>query len=265
MSTTESNNDTTDKDAASSSSSEHFPYLFELIQQKKWRKLRKEIANPQGKALVEERDSSNLTCLALALAQAAPLKVVEDMYYVDPTLLDAVDEYGATALHVGCLNGVSLESIQFILSKKPELVTVLDFDNRSALHHSVEFICNDGKINDPGNIEILTILCDAAPEMINVQDNDGGTPIDLVQVLKIKSKVDTEHYQHLDSIYIFLRGVSVKVYKENKRFWEEEGARKRALDPNSCVDDFDLTSASSSLPSNYTADMMNLSMMGDDC
>ncbi len=174
--------------------------------------------------------------------------------------MDAVDEYGATALHVGCLNGVSLESIQFILSKNLELVTVLDFDNRSALHHSVEYICNDGGIDDPNNIKILTILCNAAPEMINVQDNDGGTPIDLVQALKIKLKVDTDHYQHLDSIYIFLRGVSVKVYKENKRLWEEEGSRKRALEQNPCTDDFDLTSASSSLPSNYT-----ISLLGDGC
>ena len=256
--------------SSSSASLEELPFLFQLIQEQKWYRIQTALKSHQGYSLCQQRDESDLTCLALALVQSAPLEVIEDMIDTDPGLLNVCDKYGATALHIGCLNGISLEAIEYLLEKKKSLARELDFDCRSALHHAVEYICCDGgydgdsisendslvgsdvvmvkaigtqpqganeavhqyshhpnasnlnvNLNSSSrsvsirsyNLDVLQCLCDAAPEMIHVKDNDGQMPIDLVQIIKIKTKVNTEKYKFLDSVYYFLRQVIQSTYK----------------------------------------------------
>jgi hypothetical protein len=207
-----------------SMSSEELPYYFDLIQDKLWEKLRTCLRSSDAPEQCKQKDDSNLTCLALSLAQGAPLDIVEQIYNIDPSLLDVCDEFGATALHVGCLNGISVELIQFLLKKNKELAYELDYDQRSALHHAVEYSCSadvvDSQEKRAIQIDVIQILCGAAPGMVQEADSDGGTPVDLVQIIKAKTRLNTEKYQYLDQIYQVLKGISINVYRQQKYTWE---------------------------------------------
>ena len=248
----------------STSSNYAIPYLFELITKKEWDTIRGCLMSSLAVSLCQERDNTNLSCLALALAYQAPLDIIEHMIQIDPSPLTsyACDDYGATPLHVGCLNGASLESLDLILRKYKHLVTMLDCDQRAPLHHAVEYACdccggnsttlcdssstsddlscNSGSSieceQEPGTttrqsysycVRLLEMLCKAAPEVVHVQDNNGKglTPLDIVQIYKAKRDPDSEEHKKLHSLYEVLRDTSILVYRTNKLFWEEEETR----------------------------------------
>ena len=214
------------------------PYLFHLIQNRRWRKIRRCLKSTKADHLCKERDESNLTCLAQALGHEAPLDIIEKMVEIDSNMATKCDKYGATALHVGCLNGAPLESTLFILNNYKDLARELDSDQRSALHHAVEFACewcidndyddwNDstemdiGIIQDQTCIEILRLLCDAAPEMVYSHDSSDDTPLDIVQLMRLNLDPSELRENHqLESIYKVLRDTGIRVYKKRKREWE---------------------------------------------
>ena len=248
--------------------------------------------------LCQQRDHSNLTCLALALGHNAPLDIIQGIIKIEPSLPCLFDDYGATAIHIACLNGASFKSIDFVLSKNECILKRLDIDKRSVLHHAVEYACNEVKnpssnassagaknssftpssrtrsgvqpapdssnatstkkpslsmqyskrtrthtaattameeedqqsksTSSPPYYQVLERLCEIAPEMIHVRDRKGLTPLDFVQIFKIKKirKDDKEKYEQLQHIYEILRDASIKLYKKNKRQWERTGFKK---------------------------------------
>jgi hypothetical protein len=203
--------------------------------------------------LCQEKDETNLTCLAFAMAHGAPLDIIKTMIQIDPSLLYIRDDYGATVLHVGCLNGAPLESLNYVLHKYEEQVKHLDIDQRNPLHHAVEYACSFytddhdkdkdhryhgenkrnascslGQQTREESIEVLRQMCKVAPQLTNAQDNTRLTPIDLVQMSKADESIDhnSEYYSALDSIYQVLKKASVDSYKEAKRTWEEKAATK---------------------------------------
>jgi len=254
-------------------------------------------------SLCREVDTSNLTCLSLAVAYGAPLDILQLIHDTDPSLVSKKDMYGATALHVGCLNGASPEAIRFLIERRLtmrnmmgnvmgnvmgedsgdcgdcgdcdvdfDLVTELDFDDRSPMHHAVECACSkvadyaeqmmddyeeemdngssgrsrNGKSKGNGNrgrngngkkattprpkdfsflkpvVDVINELCRAAPEMVNVQDNSSGTPIDLIQISKNNYNATSEEYVQLDRIYQLLNQTSIQFYLKKKKQWEME-------------------------------------------
>ena len=209
--------------------------VFALIDQRNWEEVRRCLNSPNGYSLCQERDMSNMTPLALAIGLMAPLSVIEDLLRIaDPSMPLDCDDFGATALHVGCLNGASFECVDFLLSNHPNLAEKLDFDGRSALHHAIEFSCLQDFTGEYGADIKLTItpyndvirrLCETAPKMIHVQDKSGDTPIDLVQIARAESRLDLpeEDEQRLDDLYHILRNTGIRLYRENKKRWEAEG------------------------------------------
>jgi len=185
------------------------------------------------------------------VAYNAPLDIIERIHQVDPSLVSRSDDYGATALHVGCLNGTSLEAVKFVMRSKKDLVTELDFDKRSALHHAVECACSkiDDSLEDSSDeatdvksngkssnkdysfvgplLDVINEICRAAPKMVHVQDSNSGTPLDLVQIAKAKQKPESEEYAQLDRIYRLLSCTSVHIYLQKKKKWEMEGVERR--------------------------------------
>lgn len=198
--------------------------LFQLIHDCNWKKLRKCLKSSKAYALCQQKDHSNLTCLALALAFGAPLDIIELMLKTDPSLSMVSDNFGATALHVACLNGASIESIDLLLHKQADLVKELDCDKRSALHHAVECACGSAEKNeDDDSIEVIHRLCEIAPELIHFQDKDGDCAMDLVQITMCDSEIGSECYERLYQLHRFLRDISIRFYKEKKKTWEAEG------------------------------------------
>jgi len=280
---------------SSSSSTPVLPYLFKLIRDKQWKKLRRILkSSPREKveSLCQERDETDLTCLSLALGHQAPLDIVQQIVSIVPSMPALCDDYGANSLHVGCLNGMSLESLEFILRehKNDHLLTSLDCDLRSPLHQAVEYIStkimascdavssisaantsNDG--TSPGwhqgppdidgvsisyCVELLKMLCKAAPEMVHAQDFSGATPIDMIQLQKADCMDPlSERCKKLDAVYGVLKSASVELYRRKKETWEQksksfrlnfqqEGGSNKRLSPGSTRSSERFTDQSSS-------------------
>lgn len=180
------------------------------------------LKSSKGFDLCQEKDSSNLTCLALALGHNAPIEVIQGIISIDASLPITADMFGASALHVACLNGSSIEGIRLIASQYKELLTTVDYDERGPLHHAVEFACQSGDEHYSYE-DVIEFLCTQAPEMVSKHDKSGDSPIDLVQLVKIDITERSKEYARLHRIYSILRKTSINLYRENKKRWELEG------------------------------------------
>ncbi len=205
------------------------PGLFVMISKRKWRKLLHLLkSNKQAPELLRERDESNLTSLALALGYQAPLQIIERMIELDPEMAYKKDMFGATALHLACLNGSSMSSINLLILRHPDIAYEVDLDQRVALHHAVEYACSrdvshhDDYTHDT-YVDVIKMICDAAPDTLYWFDKSGETPIDMVQTMKSKCEVSSPMYEKLQLLYRELTDKSIALYMENKRRWELEG------------------------------------------
>jgi hypothetical protein len=246
-------------DLGESSDSEEPPYLFQLIENQKWSKLRRCLGSPRGPALCQEKDRSELTCLALALSYDAPLAVIQDLVSICPNLATAKDEYGATPLHLACLNGASFDCIMFMAQNYDESVRELDHDLRAPLHHAVEHASQPGQ-KDTSYTQVIELLCKAAPELIHMRDSAGDTPLDLVQIVKISTKISSAEYNRLHLIYEQFKKTSILVYRETTRQWElASDMRKMGTEKSVTGSVSESSKASSLVSTNTTAVSMCLS------
>ncbi len=201
--------------------------LLNLIQCCNWRKLSRALKSKDAKTLMRrQRDDTNLTCLALALGYHAPIKIIEQMIDLDPDMAYEKDSFGETALHLACLNGSAIEEVSMLLDNHQDLVYEVDLDLRVALHHAVEYFCEREALEDGTNetyMDVIQILCEAAPDTLYSFDKTGATPIDIVQSTKLKYDNSSLMYEKLENIYCELTSLSVKYYIEKKKGWEMEG------------------------------------------
>lgn len=205
-----------------SSSISEEPKLFNLLEKRRWRKVRRALKSSHGLQHSRETDSTGLSCLGIALGFQAPVDIIKLLLSVNPELSKGTDSYGATCLHIACLNGSSLDSIDFLLENYPELVTIADNDQRIPLHHAVEFACQCNDSEDEGfYLELIQTVFQAKPESIFYTDKDDDSPLDLLQMFKITC--DSSDHERLDEIYQVLRRYSVSEYLKKKMKWEEEG------------------------------------------
>ncbi len=285
------------------------PEFFNLIKKSDWRKLRSLLHSPNGYYLCQQDDSTGLSCLAMAMVSQAPLDIVRTMIELDPGLPFRTDIYGATPLHLACLNGSSIEKMETLLGQSrlertddeeerlenvtaheenaaimeienpanlhPEnhtsdgvrttmtsggqaLASIVDNDGRSALHHTIEFVCTNTfkkKTRRPASIffrfgrggrqqqtaqqtrdaqaqlnyclQLVKIICKTAPAMVFSKCKHGLIPVDILQIHKVKvykkNKTEkSEQYLFLDKLYSILRKTSIEEYKRRKLQWERE-------------------------------------------
>mmetsp|Transcript_26982 Transcript_26982/g.39947 ORF Transcript_26982/g.39947 Transcript_26982/m.39947 type:complete len:331 (+) Transcript_26982:99-1091(+) len=202
--------------------SENQSAMFKYIEGQKWVKLRKILARNAGKEQRTERDESGLSLLGMALGFEAPLDVIKAILEMDPAQAGSRDFYGATPLHVACLNGASLEAVLYLLGTKKELASTPDKDRRIPLHHAVECLCRNEIDFDQG-LEIVNALINAHSQSIHHSDKHRDSPIDLVQLARIDTEPDSTDAKRLEKLYSVLRDMSVKVYKTKKLRWEAVG------------------------------------------
>mmetsp|Transcript_1763 Transcript_1763/g.2545 ORF Transcript_1763/g.2545 Transcript_1763/m.2545 type:complete len:232 (+) Transcript_1763:22-717(+) len=197
----------------------------ELIHNQEWGEVRRRLKSKRAIQHCQEIDESNLNCLAMAVGYSAPVDIIKTMIEIDNRLLKGRDIFGATPLHVACLNGAPVELIDALIQSDVNLAEQIDFDHRTPLHHAVEFACQSGNRNNT-YIDVIESICRATPEIVLSQDKANETPIDLVQYTKAKESPSSEEYKRLHEIYVKLRETSIKIYREKKIRWELEGYMK---------------------------------------
>lgn len=255
-----------------SSYNSNMPEVFDLIKKSDWRNLRNALNSQHCYTLCQERDHTQLNCLTMALVTQTPMDIVTRVIQIDRDLLYRRDVYGATPLHVACLNGTSIEKIVTILNydkqddgephrNREYQASILDNDQRSALHHAVEFVCTsvlEARTKKKSKTPIcfwirhddeescvdrdvldycfrlISVICDAAPGMVFSKCKHGLTPIDILHVQKVKlfkmtKTEECEEYRFFDKIYNILKRTSISEYKKLKSKWEAEEGKKEIV------------------------------------
>jgi hypothetical protein len=200
------------------------PLTFRYIENQKWKKLRRMLKRSNGKDLCRERDDSGLTLLGMALGFEGPLDIIQSILAMDPSQITATDFFGASPLHVACLNAASLEAIKYLLqfSKGTNLAETRDKDLRVPLHHIVECLCRN-EIDFIQGTKVIETLIQAAPDSIHASDKHNDSPVDLVQLARMEVPTESKEYRRLSRIYCFLQGISMHCYKGHKKKWEDMG------------------------------------------
>ena len=252
----------------------NMPKVFNLIKKSDWRNLRNALNSQHCYTLCQESDHTQLNCLTMALVTQTPMDIVTRILQIDRDLLYRQDIYGATPLHLACLNGTTIDKIVTILNydkqddggephrNREYQASILDEDQRSALHHSVEFVCTSilesrtkkkarlpiffwirQEDEEESNIDrdvleycvrLISVICDAAPGMVFSKCKLGLTPIDLLHIQKVKlfkmtKTEECEEYRFFNKIYHILKKTSISEYKNLKSKWEAEGVKKEKV------------------------------------
>lgn len=206
--------------------------LFNKITQRQWRKVRRLLKSSDARELCEEVDSTNLTCLGVALGFEAPLEIIKLLIEANPEMVFYMDDFGASCLHVACLNGSSIESIEYLLQNFPQLSRRNDDDKRVPLHHAVEYACQSSREDEQYYLKLIDTMYRISPETIHASDKVHDSPVDLVQMFI--TRCDENDLERLQVIYRVLNSFSIEQYKKKKEHWEMQGyetnAKKQSLD-----------------------------------
>ena len=204
--------------------SENQPLMFRYIENQKWKKLRRMLKRSNGKDLCRERDDSGLTLLGMALGFEGPLDIIQSILAMDPSQITATDFFGASPLHVACLNAASPEAVKYLVqfSKETNLAETRDKDLRVPLHHIVECLCRN-EIEFIQGTKVIETLIQAAPDSIHASDKHNDSPVDLVQLARMEVPTESKEYRRLSRIYCSLQGISMHCYKGHKKKWEDMG------------------------------------------
>jgi ankyrin repeat protein len=207
--------------------------IFKLVEDGLWNKVRKKLNSRAGKKISKLKDETELNLLGVALGSRAPNDIVKLIISLNPDSILSKDLYGAMPLHLGCLNGISPDIVQMIFDLDGgQSARIPDKDNRTALHHAVEFACMLSNADDSSilsiafeeSIEIIELLLSVAPETVLFTTLGGHSPLDIPQIIKGRRNLD-EH-DNLDEIYRLLKEASIKFYKTQKEIWERNGNDK---------------------------------------
>ena len=196
--------------------------MLHLIKKQRWRRVKQLLESNQAQHYCQEQDASKLSVLAKALGYAAPLEIVDAIVKTNPALVHKCDDYGANALHVGCLNGAPFESIRHLACNSQQLTITTDNDHRTPLHHAVEHACEDGE-NFHYYTDVVELLCTMAPQTILLGDKGGETPTDIVQLVKLDHDLDSPEYLRMDNIYRLMKSHYIHYYMKQKKTWELNG------------------------------------------
>mmetsp|Transcript_28291 Transcript_28291/g.34965 ORF Transcript_28291/g.34965 Transcript_28291/m.34965 type:complete len:291 (+) Transcript_28291:126-998(+) len=210
--------------------SSHSKFL-DLFEKQQWKTIRKRLNSRNAHQFVKLTGSFGITVLSLALGHEAPIDIVERILDLEPALPLQKDVLGASPLHVACLNGAPLPAIKLLIDQYPFLVPDVDGDNRTPLHHAVEYICKGGQRheNKEEALAVVKELLRVSPEIVHWGDVNGDSPLDLIHIdmvdsESIQSSIDSnEYYDYIGYIYQYLKMISIELYIHQKKGWEERG------------------------------------------
>ncbi len=220
--------------------------VYELIHNEKWDKVPKILRGKYGSGICDEADESGLSILGIAVGSNPPLHIIELILKIKPSLSTKPDGYGALPIHLACLNGASAVVIKALIKHdRGATVKIPDEDQRVPLHHAVEFSArldiqenaspqefnsnfSDSRSslssysNFEEDLDIISSLCNTAPELVRHTDKNGDTPIDVANVIRGIARTEKQHFR-IEKVYHILRNASIAVYKREKKAWELRG------------------------------------------
>jgi len=236
--------------------------LLQLIQSRKWRKVRKILKSSNGEEIYRIMNFSGLSPIGACLGCNAPSDITEKILLLYPEALLFGDEYGSTPLHLACLNGSHPDLIEMILDQECGVKASQQFDCQkcSPLHLAVNYACahifdekastqssqsktNDDRVpsawlhmNDDLYIDAIIrnshrtikMLCKVCPQMVLSPDDEGNTPLDILQEKKL-TIINEVNYELLEELYEELLETAIRLYKEKKKRWENEGYREHDI------------------------------------
>ena len=216
-----------------------------LIDERSWRQLQRLMeSTPRGSASFsntsEASRHSAQSLLHHALRLHGPLGVIRTIVMTNPnSILSLEPVNGRTALHIAAASWCEPEILAYLLSVHPNAASVLDGDRRCPLHllllptaetsrdeddrsSSVHWKWRHHSSYSRPSPSIIRTLLAAAPHTVNLEDDDGMSPLELALV----SGHDIEY-----CVYNYMRRVSVKQWrraerdKRNGRSCKEASAR----------------------------------------
>jgi hypothetical protein len=211
--------------------SDQRPILFQYAEKEKWRKVRRALFRPRAPIFVKERDSTDLTFLGLCVGLDAPIDILVRILSLHPQQAFEVDLFGASALHIACLNGASVQAVQLLTDACKGLVSTVDADDRLPIHHTADCLSRD-EMDVNRCVDVMRLMLNIEPEIINARDKNGDTPVDLIQRARCEDNNETLDY-NLKRVYCFLRDAYVQLWRIKKLHWERESTAERDDKPPS--------------------------------
>jgi hypothetical protein len=211
--------------------SDQRPILFQYAEKEKWRKVRRALFRPRAPIFVKERDSTGLTFLGLCVGLDAPIDILVRILSLHPQQAFEVDLFGASALHIACLNGASIQAVQLLTDACKGLVSTVDADDRLPIHHTADCLSRD-EMDVNRCVDVMRLMLNIEPEIINARDKNGDTPVDLIQRARCEDNNETLDY-NLKRVYCFLRDAYVQLWRIKKLHWERESTAEKDDKPPS--------------------------------
>lgn len=197
-----------------------YPPLFRYAEARKWRKLKSLLK--KNKDMCSKRDRTGLSLFNVAIVSGAPLHILDAILNIDPSQAYTPDSFGATPLHVACLNGASPKGIEYLVRLRGDLVWAPDIDRRIPLHHAVECICRNDISFDDG-IEVIRLLAAVDSSTIHTCDRNSHSPVDIVQIARTSNSNEEEQGRILDQLCEIMLEMSKLEYRRKKACWENKG------------------------------------------
>jgi hypothetical protein len=168
--------------------------ILEMIHGKKWKALRNLFASQLHQEQVaphflQEKNSSggegNTTMLHLCCQMNAPVDVVLMIHSVCPQAIELPDGLGRFPLHIAAKHGASPYVVRFLVDKYAQAAAVQDMNGMTPLHLCCESYMKNFKPIDGEDVSrqeateaVVTMLCKAAPQAVNVEDKNDMSAIE---------------------------------------------------------------------------------------
>jgi len=208
-------------------------------------------------------DPTGLSPLSVAIGSNCPLDITERILSHRSAAVLNADEFGMVPLHLGCLNGANIASIELLLNHEhgKEAAQSLDHRNYAPLHYALHYFCSYIPSDESGSADsgeftrvstawhylyddlyvnsvlanstkVIDALCRKAPNVVFKANAEDHTPLDIVQQKKLKV-TNERNYEFLEDIYHILKKHGIQNFKERKKMWENDGFETEL---NRCID-----------------------------
>jgi len=144
----------------------------------------------------DDRRKRNLMNWALSVKGGPPPKLVESILKFSSEVIEQKDEHGRNSLHYGMRFNSSIENIQHLLNTNPSMEKD-HYYGQTPLHHGIRW-------NESISKEMVRLIVESNQEIIEVQDEDGNTPLQIAIKYKRSEVIN----------YLFLEALSEEACSE---------------------------------------------------
>lgn len=116
----------------------------------------------------------------------APLRTIRRIAKVFPSSLNARDDHGRYPIHVAVMNGCMPDLIAFLIKSNTANVGTQDIYGKTPMHYlgqcyAEKFCATAYSIDEVDNLTscVVKLLIEAAPESVNMEDEDEMNPIEI--------------------------------------------------------------------------------------